>query len=206
MILFDQLRLSDDGKTMYINVHVNQASVFDNVYLDSITIMSAEKVSETDPYVPTTDYLYTYTFEGEQKEGALVLTANDFTKTWETEATKMVFTNQDMRNTLFFVYVKWKGVIDASKVQCGDDSDYVLGVTFDEKCLYQKVMGYTKSLAENCTVPLGFTDFILLWNAFKASIETDHYIPAINYWNMLFGGENSGISIEANYKGCGCHG
>lgn len=49
MILFDQLRISDDGKRLYINAHVNKADYFANVYIDSIVIMTADKVSETAP-------------------------------------------------------------------------------------------------------------------------------------------------------------
>ena len=58
MILFDQLRISDDGKRLYINAHVNKADYFANVYIDSIVIMTADKVSETAPGTPTSDYVY----------------------------------------------------------------------------------------------------------------------------------------------------
>lgn len=204
MILFDQLRLSDDGKKLYINLHVNEADYFEAIYLDKLVIMSGDKVSETDPDIPTEDTLYTYTFEGNQKEAALVLTANDFTKTWETEVSKMVFTDDDMQNTLFFVYVQCKGTVGEC-TPCRLDELTTVGVTFDEKKLYQNIMGYTKQLADECTIPLGFTDFILLWNAFKAAIETDHWIPAISYWNQLFGISGSG-QISYQSKGCGCHG
>jgi hypothetical protein len=90
---------------------------------------------------------------------------------------------------------------------------YVLGVTFDENLLYQRVMQYTKSLADNCKIPVAFMDFILLWNAFKASVETEHYIPAIKYYNMLFGKDADGNPYGAYdktsgviSKPCGCHG
>ena len=43
MVIFDQLRISDDGKELFINAHVNKASIYDNVKITSITIMSADK-------------------------------------------------------------------------------------------------------------------------------------------------------------------
>ena len=55
-VVFDQLRISDDGKRMYIDVHVNKADYFDNIYLDELTIMTADKVSETNPNEPTECY------------------------------------------------------------------------------------------------------------------------------------------------------
>ena len=57
-VIFDQLRISDDGRKMYINLHVNKAEYFDNIYLDSLTIMTSDKVSETNPYAPTSDFIY----------------------------------------------------------------------------------------------------------------------------------------------------
>ena len=208
MVLFDQLRISDDGKKMYINIHVNKADYFENVYLDTITIMSADKVSETHQGMPTDDYLYTHTFEGNQKEAGLVLTALDFTKTWGETVSDMTFTNYDMSHTLFFVYVKCKLADGTSLdpcIPCTLDEEVTLGVTFDTNLLYQHVMGYTKEFVQDCTIPQGFTDYILLWNAFKASVETEHYIPAIKFYNMLMGNTvNSGNS--GSHKGCGCHG
>ena len=113
------------------------------------------------------------------------------------------FNKVDFSHDLFFVYVKVKGTPDPC-VPCRLDEEITLGVTFDENLLYQQVMGFTKQLADDCNVPTGFMDFILLWNAFKASIETEHYIPAIKYYNMLF--EQGSISMIGITKNCGCHG
>lgn len=195
MIIFDQLRISDDGKRLYINVHVNQADYFDNIYLDSITIMTADKVLETAPEQPTEDSIYYQVFEGEQKEVNLVLTATDFNEGYK---------EVNMGKNLFFVYIKVKGV-PSECTPCRLDEEYTLAVTFDENLLYQKIMGFTKELADTCNIPLGFADFILLWNGFKASVETEHYVSAIKYYNMLF--ENSGDSAGYNnIKPCSCHG
>lgn len=200
-VIFDQLRISDDGKRMYINIHVNKASYFDNIYLDSLTIMTADKVSETSPDMPTEDYIYTQSFEGNVKEAGLVLTADDFLKIWEEDADAMKFKQKDMSRTLFFVYVKIRGV-PGECTPCRLDEEVTVAVTFDVNILYQKVMNYTKDLLKHCVVPQAFIDFILLWNTFKAAIETEHFIPAIKYFNMLFDIVGK-VSIT---KGCGCHG
>ena len=202
-VLFDQLRISDDGKRMYINIHINKAEYFDNIYLDRLTIVPADKVSETSPHLPSSDYIYNKVFEGNQKEADLVLLSTDFNEK---------FVKTDFSHDLFFVYVKVKGTPDPC-TPCTLDEEITLGVTFDENLLYQKVMQFTKSLADDCNIPVAFTDFILLWNAFKASAETEHYVPAIKYWNMLFGMDAEGIPYGAYdknsgmiHKLCGCHG
>lgn len=206
MIIFDQLRISDDGRKMYINAHVNKADYFDNAYIDSITIMTSDKVLETAPGTPTSDYIYTKKIEGNEKEINLVLTANDFTRTWEKDPKAMPFKQGDMSRTLFFVYIKckWEGT-PGECIPCTLDEETTLGVTFDENMLYQRVMDYTKDLLDECKIPIAFMDFILLWNAFKASIETEHYIPAIKFFNMLFGIVDAS-GHKGIIKGCGCNG
>lgn len=208
MIIFDQLRISDDGNRIYINVHVNKAKYFEDIYIDSITIVTSDKVSETTPGTPTADYIYTKKIEGNEKELNLVLTPSDFAKTWEEDPKVMAFSRSDMSNTLFFVYIKCKvkegGNIDVC-TPCRLDEETTLGVTFDEAKLHQRVMDYTKILVEDCTTPIEFIDFILLWNAFKASIETEHYISAIKFFNMLFDVTDSSAS-KSTIKGCRCHG
>lgn len=202
MVIFDQLRFSDDGKRIYIDIHVSSADYFNDVYLDEMAIKVSDKVLEaTTPELYSKDSdgniedaVYVQSFGDDAKKASLVLSYSDLQGVKSTEMSK----------TLFFVYVKCKGT-PAYNTPCTLDEMTTVSVTFDEKCLWQKVMGYTKSLADSCTVPLGFVDFILLWNAFKASIETGHYVPAINYWKMLFGDVNDGIGAYTT-SNCGCHG
>lgn len=204
MIIFDQLRISDDGKRMYINAHVNKADYFNDIYIDSIVIQTANKVSETNPGLPTSDYVYIKKAEENAKELNLVLEASDLSRSWESDPKAIAFNRGDMSKTLFFVYIKCKGT-PGSCTPCRLDEETTLGVVFDENVLHQKVMDYTKELVADCSVPSAFIDFILLWNAFKSAIETEHYIPAIKFFNMMF--EEVGKSCQSRtIKTCGCNG
>lgn len=205
MIVWNQLRISDDGKRMYINAHVNNADYFKGIYIDSIVIMTADKVSETDPGIPTSDYIYIKKADEGVKEIDLVLTPSDLSRSWETDPNAIAFNRADMSNTLFFVYIKCKGTPDAC-TPCRLDEETTLGVVFDENILHQRVMDYTKDLVADCTVPTEFTDFILLWYAFKSAIETEHYVAAIKFFGMLFDNVKSATCHSRTVKGCGCHG
>lgn len=219
MIIFDQLRISDDGKTIYIDVHVNKSKQFADVYLDSITIVPAMDsqgnllISETSPEVPTENYIYKNSFVGNIKEAYLTLSQTEFDNAFnntdseghpisEGATAKVAFDR--FGNNLYFVYIKYKGKPDEC-VPCYLKPDYTLGVTFDIALLYQKVMQYTKDLTQDCNVPVGFADFILQWNAFKAAVETEHYIPAIHFWNRLFNDSSYAATTQIT-KNCGCHG
>ena len=227
MVQFDQLRISDDGKELFIDVHVNTSSYFKNVYLNGIVIIDANSkekdckskdytgISETDPYVPNNNYVYKSEISGNEKELHLRLTKADFDAAFvnmnsgggldsSKPYAKVSFNKPNFSDSLFFVYIICKGV-DSECTPCVlDSSKPTVGVTFDEKLLYQRVMDYIKQLSDNCTVSREFIDFILLWNGFKASIETEHYVPALKYWQMLF--NNPKFINGITTKGCGCHG
>ena len=192
MVLFDQLRISDNGKYLYINVHVNKADYFDNVFIDKLIIKTSEQVSEADPLSTQDACIYQYVVQDDTtKELNLVLKASsDFDTAYNT-----------MSDKLLFVYVVCKGVPDPC-TPCRLDEMTTLGVTFDYSVLYQKVMQMTKQLADSCNIPSAFIDLILLWNGFKAAVETEHYIDAIDYYDKMFRGNIN----EFKTSGCGCHG
>ena len=110
--------------------------------------------------------------------------------------------NGSLSEHMFFVYIECEGV-PAIDTPCGLD-EVTVGVTFDYGAIYQKAMGYTRQLANDCQMPQGFVDFMLNTEALKLSLETEHYFPAINYWKWLKG--TDGGTFSNNLKGCGCHG
>jgi hypothetical protein len=193
MVLFDRLQVSDSGRMLYMDVHVNKASYFDNIYIDKVIIQTQEQVSEADPLSPGDEYIYKLEVEPNTKELHLALNAStDFDVVCKTLSDK-----------LLFVYVICKGVHDEC-TPCRLVEMTTLGVTFDEALLYQHVMQYTSQLVDTCDIPKEFIDFILLWNGFKAAVETEHYLTAIDFWKKLFD-RNYGAYIGKS-KPCGCHG
>lgn len=222
MVIFDQLKISDNGKALYITAHVNEAedaegrAVFENIYIDSIAITTSDKVSDDHPYCAPKDedciYKHVFAEDSRVKDINLVLYPNDM----------FPFSKSTFTGDLFFVYITCKAVGDATEcfhcLPCYMTKETTLGVTFDETLLYQRVLDYTKELANSCETPQGMIDFILLWKAFTAAIETEHFTPAIKFYNMLFGnGTNNkktdgshspygGYTSSRTGRGCKCHG
>lgn len=220
-VIFDQLRISDDGKQLFINAHVNRAksisivdnkeeeiSPFEEMYITKVVVVDSNDVSETLPLdtIPVEKYLFSkeYSEEDKVKEINLVLDVNNMMRHGETDVKRVNFCQGEMSSTLFFVYIQTTEV--NSCLPCYMTKPVTVGVTFDENAFYQKVMNYTRELAEDCeSIPKGFTDFILQWNAFKASVETEHFLPAIKFYNLMFG-NGSSDKVYTSTKGCGCHG
>ena len=213
MVIFNQLKIGDNGSKMYINATVNQAGYLSAVSAESITILTADKVSETNSNVPSdanteVKYIYHKEFDEGTTEIDMVLDKAAFDAAFnhmsEDGATATEpFNHSNLSQDLFFVYIKVTEGTPDPCAPCGTDNPITLGVVFDEKVLYQKVMSFTKELAQDCQIPTAFIDFILQWNALKACIETGHSIEAIKFWNLLFDNVNSAGSQS---KGCGCHG
>jgi hypothetical protein len=194
MIIFDQLRISDDGKQLYINAHVNPAETFADTTIESLSICLGNQIYETNTIDPESNgNIYHKEYTEGTKEINEVISIDD----------ESLVYNMSTFKDLLFVFIGCSGVPEGAECYT-TVGNYVLGVTFDETLLYQKTMQFTKQLSVDCDVPKDFIDFILLWNAFKAAVETEHYIPAIDFWKKLFQG-HYGVS-KLNSNPCGCHG
>lgn len=351
MVIYDQLRISDDGQSMFINAHVNKATYFKDVYLKKITICTEDQVNEINPYSYGEDFIYqanisalssseyqqvfpkvqvisnpsimevvndyngikrSFTTEGQVDESAvslifsakfsvldgqyapkLVVATNDFNPTenspfnndvfFTIDGTKLEkdghavwqfngkgslgkgsvfnlylykqvgqdefeyirmdqtddfnfmhlywqayvkhasttqrelnlvldknsfnekFLKSDLSSNMFFVYIECDGIVPAD-TPCRLDEMTSLGVTFDYGLVFNQAMNYTKELSDDCNVPHAFIDFILNYDALKLAVETEHYVPAIQYWKNMMGEKGvSGKSIGIT-KPCGCHG
>lgn len=216
MILFDQLRISDDGQTLFIDAHVNESSYYDAVYMDSITICTESEISELTPEEPGSKFIYQadITSESGTKEIHLVLNKASFDAAYvntnsegsaisEGAIALEEFGAKDLSSNMFFVYIHSSNV-PSECTPCTLDNEYSLGVTFDYGVIYNAAMGYTRELAEECVIPKKFIDFILNNEALKISLETEHYTEAVEYWDRLLNGCKSGSSVTV--KPCGCHG
>lgn len=198
MIVFDQVRISDDGKVFYLDAHVKTSASFNDVYITKLAIIRDTEMSETDATeFPVGDYAY---FEGwdvdeEVKEIHKVITLNDLNPL-------LTPTIKDLSHNLFFVYIECEGT-PSFDTPCNSYSNPSIAVTYDTGRIYDIGMGYVRELSADCTIPSGFIDFILNNEALKFSISTGHYIPAKQYFDNIMGYSRGKRGIVKN---CGCHG
>lgn len=216
MIVFDQLRISNDGQKLYIDLHVNYMEEFDNVFLDTLVITTEDNVSETNSNVPSSGYIFKYKFQENLQAASLVIdkgtldaaVINVGSQGKPIHADEAVadtpFNASNFSQNIFFVYVSTTGT-PAIEVPCSMQNPVTMEAVFNEYLVYQKIMEYTKMMADICQVPMEFVDFILRWDAFKASINTGHYIQARNFYRQLFE-KGSMYNRSSTIKPCRCHG
>lgn len=216
MVVFDRLEISSDGTQLFIDAHVNTSEYFDAVYFDTLTIMTADQVEEsgTSPEVPSSKYIYKKTYGDGVKSDSLAITADILDEallngaqtnpdTSEPVATEEC-EKKNFRGQMLFVYIKCKGTPNPC-VPCPYNNETTVGVTYDLKSVYQAVMNYTKSLASDCNIPADFIDLILRKTALDSALKTEHFLPAIKFWKMLFGEDGQAFGNTTTRK-CNCHG
>lgn len=202
MIIFDQIRISDDGTKFFLDAHVNTNSDYTNVYIDKIAIVRDNEMSETTSTMPSATKCVWYEDSLNLKTLNRVLTTGELNTYATTQELPGV---TDLSHNIFYVYIHTTGT-PGSGASCADTSNPALGVTYDTGAIYQNGMNFVRELADNCSIPSGFIDFILNKEALDISIGTGHYIPAKDYFYRLLGYANMKGNIVSTKKPCGCHG
>ena len=198
MIVFDQVRISDDGKVFYLDAHVKNSASFNDVYITKLAVMRDTEMSETNATeFPESSYAY---FEGwdigeELKEVHRVITLNDLNPL-------LTPTIKDLSHNLFFVYIECEGT-PSFDTPCNSYNNPSIAAAYDTRRIYSIGMNYVRELSVDCTIPSGFIDFILNNEALKFAIGTGHYIPAKQYFNNVMGYSRGNVGT---IKNCGCHG
>lgn len=189
MVTFNELRVTNDGKYLIIDVSVRDLSYYEDIYLDSVSIDTQDTYKDGGP---STAVIYTKDISKEapnSKHYRLELGVGEFLPS--------------LYNNMFFVYVKVKGT-PSSDVPCGMDNVYTLGVTFNTCALYTALMSYVKEVNKSCDIPKNFIDLFLQFKALQVSVETEHYMQAIEFYNTFIKDIKS--TSSANIKTCNCYG
>lgn len=186
MILFNELKITTDGKHLVIDASVRDDTYYTDVYIANVKVDSQDTFSSTGP---SANPIYTYT------------EISSISKRIQLQLTSANLSNVDLSKTLFFVYITVKGT-PAADTPCGMDNVTTLGVTFDLYSIYTHNMKLIGEIKDNCTIPDSLADAILKLDALNMALRSANYTQAITYWKDWF------AETERNYitSGCGCNG
>lgn len=190
MVHFNELRITSDGRHLIIDVSVLSESYYKNVYIDSIVI------DNQDTYVgsgPSSNPVYQYSVPDVMSK---------LTKEYvSSKHVRLDLTPTDLPlNGLLFVYVRTKGA-PAADTPCGLDNMTTLGTVTNMYPFYQQAMNYIGELANNCSVPQNFTDYILKMKGLELAVRTGNYTDAIKFYNKFFNGKENTVIRKG---GCSC--
>lgn len=215
MIVLNECRITEDGKTLIIEASVDSLNYFNDVYIKGVYIDTDETLSPSN--TPSSNCVYIQEFEPQNtavstENGKVVTKNGDCTCTNVTAGRegkkniRLYLSAKDLNmssldKNIFFVYVVATGYPDPS-TPCTMDTSTVVGIALNLRPLYNEAMGYIKELNSSCSTPKGFIDMILRLKAFELALKTGNYTTAIKYWGRLF---KNKISVPSK-KNCGCNG
>ena len=190
MVQFNELRITSDGQHLIIDVSVLKDSYYENVYIDSIII------DNQDTYVgsgPSSNPVYQYSVPDVMSK---------LTKEYvSSKYVRLDLTPTDLSlNGLLFVYVRTKGT-PAADTPCGLDNMTTLGTVTNMYPFYQQAINYIGELANNCSMPQNFADYILKMKGLELAMRTGNYTDAIKFYNKFFNGKNNTVIRKG---GCSC--
>lgn len=184
MLQFNELRVSPDGKYLFIDVEVQNLDYYENVYIQSLYM---NVYSKSNDFVDTMPDDKSILIWEEPEEDSTV------------KHIRKVIDIDTIGDNLFFIYAVAKGE-PAEDTPCGGKESILTGITYNKSLLYKKAMSAINTI-EDCTPSKELIDFILSTNAFTLSTEVGDYRSAINYWNETVKKQKMTIKNK-----CGCHG
>jgi len=203
MVRFNELRITEDRSCLIVDCEIEQIGLYSDVYIKTIYLDYYEYVDGSG--FPTTKSFVLYDNEDDDTrvKGQRIAMV-------DTALSRTEFGINSFKDGLFYVTVECAGTLPASvsSLPCGADSMLDTQVVIDWKGFYERGMQYISSMvsgcADKCSMPVGFEEFILLWNALETAIAVCDWPLVAKLWKRILrysfaGGSTAGIS-----GGCGC--
>lgn len=193
MINFNDLRITPDGETLFINAQVAPYTYFENMYISAIAVYNEDTVTFTDGGNGISGTpLYSQDISSFQlKEYSWNLTTNDL-KTSE-------ITIDTLSGHIFYVVITVDG-IPSPDTPCSMDNRYTIGIVLNWQPIYHQGINNMKCVVNNCcTISKDFIDYILRLKSFELAIKTAQYELANTKFKQWFK-----YTEEVNMLPCGC--
>lgn len=199
MVVFDELRITEDGKYLIISAHLRKEIVEQDYAnrIDEIWVCDSSDYKEGVPSDANPIGVKVYSWGSPVNERHKV----------DIKINPNAFDNlpTNFKGKLLFVYINVL-TTDEPVLSCGCASNPTVGVAIDMGLIYDQFMKFINELCNQnrCDgrTPQGFTDFILRFNALLLAMDSKHYKKGIEFFNKWFSADSKLITTSD----CGCHG
>lgn len=187
MITFNELRFSEDGRTIIIDASVSSSTYYENVYIETVSIDSHKD------YVPSGPSSNAQGLWGSPNEPA---------KNVRLEV-PLDNIKRRSKEDMFYVYVQTTGT-PSPETPCGMDNITTMGILVDWKYLYHKGLKFMKQVIDGCCdIPRDAIDWFLRYKTLEMCLATGNYPKANDIWDRWFSEENSPSQRSIAVSGCG---
>ena len=183
MIVFNELRITDDGTKLIVRARVRQEDIYNNVYITGIKLGSGETYTEGD--------IGGVTRMLDTPAKSIDITITNYEIALQTSI--------DFKKDLIFIEVITTG--DPTIDCCCEDKGNI-GVTLYMHNIYSNFLNMIREMGNTCSIPDNFINSFLEYKALETAIDSKHYTKGIEYYNKWFKNNNT-LAITG---GCGCNG
>ena len=214
MIVFNNVRISQDDKYITIDAEIENNKYYENMYIDSVIIDNQDTFS---PNGPSSNTIYTYKAQPlnsdiyTEDDLANKVTDEDnipvqdknntyYSRKVHLELTKVDLNLATLEKNIFFIYIVAGGV-PASDTPCGYDNNIAVKVLVNTYPIYRNIMNYIKELGNTCSISYNLIDKSLQLKMLDISIQIGNNIEAINIWKKYFMDNITNEPINCNCNG-----
>lgn len=197
MLHFNELYITEDNKCLVIDVEVDDYSVYDSCYIDTIDFSLGAGCDDG----TLGDFVSVYSDDGEhEKHKRFVLETTD-------ESVVQMF-GDTPKSFDGLVFVKVTAMCDTEtlvKTECGCESNEICGIAYNGKPIYDNAVKYADSYGASCSNNdmTAFLDWLLRYYGFLFALKNGDLCQAKYYWNNYLKGS---ASVARSSNPCGCHG
>lgn len=207
MVIFNELRISDDRSCLIIDCAIDKVSVYSDMYIQSIYLEYYRNAHSASMPGEKAYLLYENTGNDKKVRSKKIIFR-------QAELGLTQFGIEDFDGGLFYVVVSCDGDMPAtvSCLPCDMDSTVDIGAIVDWRSFYQNGMQLISSMFGPCSDPCASNDafehYILLWNALKLALSTCDWTFVTDLWGRLtnYPADSSGGSAFSVSRICGCRG
>lgn len=201
MIVFDELRITNDGEYLIIDVRVRKERIYSGVNIKSITVGTHKNYIEGDSQGTSIDFMSLNEYTDNNRHVLLRLSNFDLNPVANKEDKNYI----DLKEDLVYVYVDTTPLQTECDLPCDMMQTHNIGVTLYMGNIYNTFMQYMNELNnKSCDnqVPQNLIDLILRYTALTTALDSKHFIKANEFYTKWFTGDDCNIP-KSN---CGCNG
>lgn len=204
MIVFDELRITNDGEYLIIDARVRSEDLYKDVHITKVVVGNHRKYTEGDSIGKEIDFTnLTLSKDDPTRHIFLRLSILDLANKFYDDTED----NIDLKKDLIYIYIDTTPLDnrDCPNLPCDLMQTHNIGVTMYMAPFYNEFMNNMNSLL--CTscdnqIPQNLIDLILRYTALTTAIDSKHFVKANELFSKWFS-TNCTFVLNSN---CGCNG
>lgn len=203
MVVFNELRITDDYSKLIIDCSIENLGLYEGAYIKTIKVDFYKNA--TNIGVASDLAVTAYSDDGEEHLSDVMTSVKPSDFSEEAHVTSF-------EGGFFYVIVECDNLSSAAlaaaaALPCGYDGTIDIGVILDWKLVYKYGIGYIAKATYKCNncIPTGnFSNFIVLWHSLMFALAAGSYSTMSDIWDKFLRVSLTESGFIPISSGCGC--